>query len=351
MKWEKIAERGQDFLKNCLLYEALIENYVKEFDMHYTDTLTVRKGMSFTHYFDNRTSGKIAEFVLDKVKKNPKFMEEMHEKAKEHYGNLLNFCYGLKDLKKKSKHELLELIREYFRLYKAPYPYFLITAEARILEKQKTPLAEKTINQMAKLRLYGRASFNKTHEEAYPLFKTIADRFGITVKELKFLAPHEIKHLLKGKKLQIKELVKSRNKCFFIYTKGVFKLTENATVIIHDDEIAEIKANQIKGQGYYLGKHKGRVRLIKTSKDMRKVEQGDVIVTQMTTTDLLTAGLRRAGAIITDEGGITCHAAIVSRELKIPTIIGTKIATKFFKEGDISEVDSKKGIARLIERK
>ena len=91
--------------------------------------------------------------------------------------------------------------------------------------------------------------------------------------------------------------------------------------------------------------------MIKTSKDMKKVEQGDVIVTQMTTTDLLTAGLRRAGAIITDEGGITCHAAIISREMKTPTIIGTKIATKFFKEGDLVEMDAKKGVARLVERK
>ena len=56
----------------------------------------------------------------------------------------------------------------------------------------------------------------------------------------------------------------------------------------------------------------------------------------------------KAGAIVTDEGGLTSHAAIVSRELKIPCIVGTKIATKILKDGDIVEVDAKKGIVRKI---
>jgi len=60
--------------------------------------------------------------------------------------------------------------------------------------------------------------------------------------------------------------------------------------------------------------------------------------------------MKEAGAIITDEGGITCHAAIVSRELGIPCIIGTKIATKVLKDGDIVEVDAGKGVVKIIKR-
>ena len=58
--------------------------------------------------------------------------------------------------------------------------------------------------------------------------------------------------------------------------------------------------------------------------------------------------MKKAKAIITDEGGITCHAAIVSRELGIPCIIGTKIATKVLKDNDLVEVDAEKGIVRKI---
>jgi len=68
----------------------------------------------------------------------------------------------------------------------------------------------------------------------------------------------------------------------------------------------------------------------------------------MTQPEFLPA-MKKASAIITDEGGLTCHAAIISRELGIPCIIGTKIATKVFKDGDIVEVDATRGIVTMLE--
>ena len=53
---------------------------------------------------------------------------------------------------------------------------------------------------------------------------------------------------------------------------------------------------------------------------------------------------------MTDEGGITCHAAIISREMKIPCVIGTKVATRILKDGDLVEVDAEKGIVKILER-
>jgi pyruvate,water dikinase len=61
------------------------------------------------------------------------------------------------------------------------------------------------------------------------------------------------------------------------------------------------------------------------------------------------AAMRKAAAIVTDLGGITCHAAIVSREMKVPCVVGTKIATKVFKDGDLVEVDAIKGTVRKLE--
>ena len=59
-------------------------------------------------------------------------------------------------------------------------------------------------------------------------------------------------------------------------------------------------------------------------------------------------GIKKAAAIVTNEGGITCHAAIVSRELGIPCIIGTKIATEVFKDGDLVEVNANHGVVKKI---
>ena len=60
--------------------------------------------------------------------------------------------------------------------------------------------------------------------------------------------------------------------------------------------------------------------------------------------------MKKAGAIVTDEGGVTCHAAIVSRELKIPCIIGTQVATSQLKDGDFIEVNADKGYVRKLKK-
>lgn len=77
------------------------------------------------------------------------------------------------------------------------------------------------------------------------------------------------------------------------------------------------------------------------------MKKGDILIAHMTNPDLVT-GMKIAGAIVTETGGITCHASIVSRELGKPCIIGTKIATRIFKDGDLVEVDANKGIVKKL---
>ena len=259
---------------------------------------------------------------------------------------MLEFSSSLKDLNKKNNNALLQLIKEYFELYKEPYPYFLITVEARPIEKIKTKEAEDMTYIMGKLRLLGRSSFNKTHKLIAPLFDEIAGRFDITSKELKFLTPIEIISLLKGNNLDIDNLIKSRQNCFFTHIDGISVLNENCFLTIPED--IEIKS-ELKGQGTFAAHYKGEVKKIENVQDINNLKGGEVIVLKMTTTDLITENLKKVGAIITDEGGITCHAAIISREFKIPALIGTKVATKMFKDGDLVEIDAKKGIAVRLE--
>ena len=78
------------------------------------------------------------------------------------------------------------------------------------------------------------------------------------------------------------------------------------------------------------------------------MDYGSIIVSRMTTPNLITKGMKKAGAIITDEGGITCHAAVLSREFNIPALIGTGNATKLLKDGDMVEIDTDKGIANKV---
>ncbi len=86
----------------------------------------------------------------------------------------------------------------------------------------------------------------------------------------------------------------------------------------------------------------GPVKIIKSADELSRVKDGDVLVAVMTNPDFVPA-MRRASAILTDEGGRTSHAAIVSRELGIPAVVGSRMATKILKEGEIITVDGSTG--------
>ena len=98
----------------------------------------------------------------------------------------------------------------------------------------------------------------------------------------------------------------------------------------------------VKGQGASPGMATGRVVVIRDVKDTGSVKAGDILVTKMTNPDMVPA-MQKVAAIVTDEGGMTCHAAIVSRELGTPAVVGTRNATSILKPGQLITVDGEKG--------
>jgi pyruvate,water dikinase len=124
--------------------------------------------------------------------------------------------------------------------------------------------------------------------------------------------------------------------------------TRPITVLYEEErEIAETKEEKrnviVKGLGASPGMASGKVKILHNIEELDKVKEGDVLVTTMTNPDMVPA-MKRAVAIVTEEGGMTCHAAIVSRELGIPSIVGTGNATDVLKEGDAITVDGSRGI-------
>lgn len=108
------------------------------------------------------------------------------------------------------------------------------------------------------------------------------------------------------------------------------------------EERAEAKDIILKGIGASPGLGSGKAKLLSNVEELHKVEQGDVLVAVMTNPDMVPA-MRKASAIVTDEGGMTCHAAIVSRELGVPCVVGTGRATKVLPDGMEITVDGSKG--------
>jgi phosphohistidine swiveling domain-containing protein len=106
----------------------------------------------------------------------------------------------------------------------------------------------------------------------------------------------------------------------------------------------------IKGTGVSSGKAQGKVKIFISSIDYEEIPEGAVLVTGMTNPQLVPY-LKKAAAIVTDEGGITCHAAIISREMHKPCVVGTLNATQILKDGDEVEVDANHSVVKIFRKK
>ena len=132
----------------------------------------------------------------------------------------------------------------------------------------------------------------------------------------------------------------SDGKLYIVQTRPVTTLKVEEEVEITEANIDEKLL--LSGIAASPGVAIGKVRIIKDMKELKLVKEGDVLVTRMTRPDYVPA-MKRAVAVVTDEGGRTSHAAIVSRELNISCVVGTGSATSLLKNGEVITVDGNKG--------
>jgi len=158
----------------------------------------------------------------------------------------------------------------------------------------------------------------------------------------KYLQPGYIKELARRKKGFIQS---------FSYEDGLQyetdQLEKKIKKVLDYVDKEDLNQKDLRGNIAYRGLVKGRVRIILSSADFYKFRAGEILVTSMTRPEFMPI-MKKASAVVTDEGGITCHAAIISRELKIPCVIGTKNATKILRDGDLAEVDANNGTVKII---
>lgn len=154
--------------------------------------------------------------------------------------------------------------------------------------------------------------------------------------------------------LPAKELLEQRRQHFIFFEDRVVTgvslehFCRERGLSIHRVDVPK-DATAVQGQTAMGGIARGKVRIILKKELLHLVEDGEILVTAMTTPDFLPA-MQKAAAFVTDEGGITCHAAIVAREMGKPCVIGTKFATEVLRDGDEVEVDADVGAVRLIAR-
>lgn len=183
-----------------------------------------------------------------------------------------------------------------------------------------------------------------------PILEEIGKRLGLTIKQTRFMMIDEVKRALASDEVDIDEVKRrvsysvyyadKNNRSF--YTGSAAK---RAAELIEKQEIEEV--SELSGQCGCQGSATGTVKIVNVIEDMKKMNDGDILVSISTQPDLLPA-MKKAAAFVTEQGGVTSHAAIVAREMNTPCVIGTKIATKVLKDGDKVEVDATKGIVRKL---
>lgn len=183
------------------------------------------------------------------------------------------------------------------------------------------------------------------------ILSEVARRLSLTLTQVRNFLPQEISPALLERKFDAKKL-DDRHALALRYSSkddDQFLSGPEAEKFLHNQQFTTIDTDikELKGACACVGRSKGTVRIINVPEEMNKMSQGDIMVAHATFPGLVPA-MKKASAIVTDEGGLACHAAIVSRELGVPCIVGTKIATKILKDGDIVEVDANKGEVKIL---
>jgi len=296
----------------------------------------VREDDTVKSYYDPKGVEWMKNHLKESANKKKEFLKSLEEQISRKLTPIQSIYEGEKCL---SKIELLRFIED----FEAAYPW--VEAMWWLCEMSEEELSGLDISSIRNLR------------EATNQLSSGTDI--VVRKSLTMLFPHlkEYVHVLTIEEIQaenfptVEDLKKRDHGFIFTHNKLHVEVTretvEREYGILLEREVISSESNTITGNIAYPGVARGRVRRIMGHKQISVIEEGEILVSPMTMPDFLPA-MERAAAFITDEGGMTCHAAIVAREMQKPCIVGTKVATQVLRDGVLVEVDANAGLVRLL---
>lgn len=333
--FEKIYTRDTTYIMQELWASGCSQGIEKEFGwknpylpgiIHYMNqgSIEIWENLKATEWLE--------DIVLKENKNDPKFIDKILKK----YRAKLEIIHALWKEKNLGINKLITLIET----SREAMPYFIVYYYSAVNDKTPKAIRAKALAMRNKDEFFAqndiviRNSISALHPQTknYETTILIDELKKIpTIKLLKDRKQHSL--IVQGKQPFVGSLSE------FESAKPQFSFKKEF-VVVDDPSI-------IRGEIAQKGRVTGRVKILRRRDQVDEVKEGDVIVSPMTTPDFLPA-MEKAIAFVTDEGGITCHAGIVARELKKPCIIGTKIATEILKDGNVVEVDADHGIVRVL---
>lgn len=209
-------------------------------------------------------------------------------------------------------------------------------------------ILEKLLPKFRDARIYSEAVYSRTEQFFRSLAKSIALKENYDEEALTCLTQDEIENYIETGNLPSEDQLRERFEASAIlFENGKTRLFTGSEVTELENKFFPVDSDEIKGTVAFRGKVKGKCRVINDPFKEHDFNDGDILVTGMTRPEF-TPFMEKASAIVTDAGGLLCHAAITAREMKIPCIVGTEKATRMFKDGDLVEVDGESGIVRRL---
>jgi len=211
-----------------------------------------------------------------------------------------------------------------------------VTPDKYIIDKRTGEILEKKINKKMEMRVLNPKKGGLIHKKVP---KKKQKEQCLTEYELLQLYRLALKLEDHYKRPQDFEWAVEDGKAYLVQTRPITVIYEESD----GEDVDTKKAPVLRGIPASPGVASGKVKIIKNPSEINQIKEGDVLVTTMTNPDYVPA-MKRATAIITDEGGQTSHASIVSRELGTPCIVGTEDATKVLKKGEYVTIDGDDGL-------
>jgi len=351
--WVKFITRDIPFIRDAIIINSYVYGYKKDIGWHYNSGVSIfKKGIAHIYRCKEGTNLNAESFL--KIKDKKAFFERIIKKTKSTRKKTLKnieVCENKLKNKKLEYKELLEIFNLLYSTFKGfwNFQFFPMGLEFSLNSVGKQDIVLKYKKYMVDIRQQSQYITVRLEDLIDIVLKRIAKSKNLSEELIKYATPTEIindnlnKTILNKRKEISIQMVKN-NKYLVFQNKEAIEI-DNLIISLEE----KFSSKEIKGSPAYEGRIEGTARVILYRKDLDKIKNGEILVTPMTEA-FYTPYLKKVKGIITNEGGITCHAAIISRELKIPCIIGTRNATKILKTGDLVKIDADEGIVKIIKR-
>jgi len=332
---------GPTFTSLYFLYTDGLKPYIgKNLD---NNLLICEPGLS-SNYIAKRILDKYGKYTANLVVKDSRIVSRWEKDTLVTTKNIFKI---LKQLELEKNLNLSNLLKLKKAFYEHVPPHFTIKKMVDYLPKR---LQNQLTPSLIKVRVATEHLFNAVDEGLRKYVGLIVNETQKQRELIDLLTIKEIENYLKNKKLPSEKELKERLKGFAFFCAGDSqKMILGAEYIKLQKYLSSFSGDEIKGSPAYRGLAVGVARIIHNPFKVKNFNEGDILITGMTRPEFLPL-MKKAGAFVTDAGGLLSHAAIVARELKKPCLLATEYGSKMIKNGDLIEVDANKGLIRILKR-